>query len=142
MGARRFVTLDPDGTAGSTWLFVIVGAETGVVYQQQYGGTACRQGQLEGFLVPVVGTASLPRLREMFERHFGGVGAWDHAWSDDERDSLRAIVGEIIYWMSDGTTDEPSQLRLDDDRIRETDEAWIPVSTPDGPGVLVWSNSD
>ena len=31
---------------------------------------------------------------------------------------------------------------LDESRILEADEAWIPVITPHGPGVLVWPNSD
>ncbi|GAA4880348.1 hypothetical protein GCM10023235_70810 [Kitasatospora terrestris] len=44
--------------------------------------------------------------------------------------------------MSDGTADEPHPLRLDESRIREADEAWIPVITPEGPAVLMWHNSD
>lgn len=142
MGARRYVFLDPDGTAESTWLFVVVSEETGVVYQQQYGGTACRQGQVEGFLVPVAGSATLPGLRDLFERHFRGAGTWNHPWPDAEREVLRRLVGEIVYWACDGSTEEPCCLRLDEGRIREADEAWVPVVTPDGPGVLLWPNSD
>jgi Family of unknown function (DUF6210) len=56
MPTRWYVSLDPEGMAGGTgWLYVVVRAQTGVIYQQQYGGTACRQGQAEGFLVPVFG---------------------------------------------------------------------------------------
>ncbi|MFD9003063.1 DUF6210 family protein [Streptomyces sp. NPDC059582] len=33
-------------------------------------------------------------------------------------------------------------MRLDENRIRDTDEAWVPVITPDGPGLLLWANSD
>src|SRR6185312_14640893 len=70
MPARRYVSLDPDGMAGGTgWLHVVVRAQTGVIYQQQYGGTACRQGQVEGFLVPVFGPKGLSQLRELFEEH-------------------------------------------------------------------------
>ncbi|WP_422100039.1 DUF6210 family protein [Thermomonospora catenispora] len=29
-------------------------------------------------------------------------------------------------------------MRLDETRVRDIDEAWTPVSTPDGPGVLWW----
>jgi integrase len=34
------------------------------------------------------------------------------------------------------------RLRLDDGRLDDLDEAWVPVLTSDGPGVLVWPNSD
>ena len=139
---RRFVFLDPDGTSGGGWLYVVVRADTGVLYQQQYGGTACRQGQVEGFLVPLSGPAELAALRDLFEGRFRGAGTWNHAWSDDERHRLREIVGSLGYWTSDGTTEEPHALRLDESRLSETDEAWVPVRTPDGPGVLLWFNSD
>ncbi|WP_328753160.1 DUF6210 family protein [Streptomyces sp. NBC_00285] len=33
-------------------------------------------------------------------------------------------------------------LLLDESRLAEADEAWVPVLTPDGPGVLTWENSD
>ncbi|MYX33047.1 MULTISPECIES: DUF6210 family protein [unclassified Streptomyces] len=42
----------------------------------------------------------------------------------------------------DGTSEQPHALRVDESRIRDADEAWIPVITPDGPAVLVWFNSD
>lgn len=137
----RFVFLDPDGTAGA-WLYVIVQAETGVFYQQQYGGTACRQGQAEGYLVPVAGAGALGALRELFERDFRGTGTWNYCWPDGERDEVARIVAGVRYWTSDGRTEEPHALRLDESRMHEVDEAWVPVHTPDGPGVLVWPNSD
>ncbi|MGO4755221.1 DUF6210 family protein, partial [Streptomyces sp. 2MCAF27] len=40
------------------------------------------------------------------------------------------------------TNEEPRSLRLDEGRLAEADEAWIPVTTPDGPGELLWCNSD
>ncbi|MFG2818649.1 DUF6210 family protein [Kitasatospora sp. NPDC048365] len=142
MTPRSFVFLDPDGTSAGGWLYAVVEAATGVVYQQQYGGTACRHGQVEGFLVPLFARAELDALRELFEKRFRGSGTWNHTWPDAERDRLRGIVGSIRYWVSDGTTDEPHPLRLDESRIREADEAWIPVITPMGPAVLMWHNSD
>ncbi|MFJ8440785.1 DUF6210 family protein [Kitasatospora griseola] len=33
-------------------------------------------------------------------------------------------------------------MRLDEIRLDRADEAWVPVLTPDGPAVPVWSNSD
>jgi hypothetical protein len=62
-----------------------------VVYQQQYGGTACMQGQVEGYLLPVRGMPAggceeaLAMLREIFERDLGGAGwpGWCAARSAD-----------------------------------------------------------
>ncbi|MGW5265488.1 DUF6210 family protein [Microbispora sp. NPDC004025] len=142
MRAPRFVFLDPDGTSGGRWLYVVVEAATGVFYQQQYGGAACRQGHVEGFLVPVYDLAALDALRDLFEKDFRRAGTWNHPWPDDERNRLRDIVGSIPYWTCDGNADRRHDLRLDESRIREVDEAWVPVATPDGPGVLMWRNSD
>jgi hypothetical protein len=141
MSSRRFVFLDPAGMAGG-WLYVVVEAQTGVLYQQQYGGTACRQGQVEGFLVPIAGADALDALRQLFEKDFRGAGTWNYPWLNEERNRLRQIIGGISYWACDGHSEEPHPLRLDESRIRDADEAWIPVITPDGPGVLVWFNSD
>ncbi|MCP2336602.1 DUF6210 family protein [Actinomadura rupiterrae] len=120
----------------------MVEAKTGVFYQQQYGGTACRQGQIEGFLVPLFAGDALPELRTLFEDHFRGAGTWNHTWTADEHAKLRTTIEGVTYWACDGHTEEPHTLKLDDSRIREADEAWIPVQTPDGPGILLWYNSD
>ncbi|MFJ9693834.1 DUF6210 family protein [Kitasatospora sp. NPDC101183] len=141
MASRRFVTLDQDDTADGC-LHVVVEAPTGVHYRQQYGGTACRQGRVEGFLVPLSGPDAAAALRRLFEEDLGGVGTWGHAWPEAERARLRGIVESIPYWVSDGHTEERGALSLDESRISEADEAWVPVVTPDGPGVLVWPNSD
>jgi hypothetical protein len=127
---------------GTGWLYVVVGARTGVFYQQQYGGTACRQGQVEGFLVPVFGPDSLAQLRGLFEGDFRGAGTWNYRWRVEEVDRLREAVAGICYWASDGVTEDPHPLQLDEQQLSEADEAWIPVLTPDGSGVLVWFNSD
>jgi Family of unknown function (DUF6210) len=143
MSARRYVFLDPDGVAGGTgWVYVVVRAQTSVFYQQQYGGTACREGQVEGFLVPVRGPVGLAQLRGLFEQHFRGAGTWNYQWRDDELDRLRNGVEGICYWQCDGATETPSALQLDEQQLADADEAWIPVLTPDGPGILVWFNSD
>ena len=124
-------------------MHIVLRHQTGVFYQQQYGGTACRQGQVEGFLVPGYGPDSLTQLRGLFERHFRGAGTWNYRWKDDEIVSLRKTVADIMYWASDelgaGT---PSRLQLDEQRLSEAEEAWILVLMPDGPGILVWPNSD
>ncbi|MGW4649732.1 DUF6210 family protein [Kitasatospora sp. NPDC004289] len=142
MTKRHHVPLDPDGTAGRDWLCLVVEADTRVVYHQQYGGTTNRQGQVEGFLVPLAGAPQLAALRALFERDLRGAGAADHRWTAEQRLRLGAAVSALRYWTSDGAVDHPHPLRLDDSRAAETDEAWVPVLTPDGPAVLLWSNSD
>jgi hypothetical protein len=47
MAARRYVVLDPDGMAdGTGWLYVVMRAQTGIFYQQQYGPGIHRLVQL------------------------------------------------------------------------------------------------
>jgi hypothetical protein len=144
MPKRWYVDVHPEGISdGTGWLYVVVRAPTSVIYQQQYGGTACRHGRVEGFLVPVFGPKGLGLLRELFEGHFRGAGTWNYRWETAEVESLRTAVGGIGYWASsESGTADPCPLQLDEQHLPEADEAWVPVSTPDGPGVLLWPNSD
>jgi Family of unknown function (DUF6210) len=139
---RRLVMLDPDGTAPAGWMHVIVRAPTGVVYQQQYGGTATLLGEVEGYLVPVHDHEALATLRSVFERDLRGAGTSGAPLAQVLLDRVRQAVSQVRFWQHDDDHDQPHQLVLDDSRLRELDEAWIPVRTPHGPGYLVWSNSD
>jgi hypothetical protein len=147
MDQPRYVFLDPDGTmAVTSWMYVVVELATGIVYQTQYGGTVTRDGAVEGYLVPVHEPEALAELRDLFERTFRGAGAWDHDWtgSPDRLRRLREAVGRIPFWVctSDGEGEQRLMLTLDDSRLSVADEAWVPVRTPAGPGMLLWSNSD
>ncbi|MFF7129215.1 DUF6210 family protein [Streptomyces sp. NPDC008240] len=52
-------------------------------------------------------------------------------------------MGDLwFFWSFDGHAEERHSLRLDESRMRDADESWSPVITPDGPGVLLWANSD
>ena len=141
MRSRRFVFLDPDGTAGD-WLYVVVEAPTGVCYQHQYGGNVNREGTVEGYLVPVNAPEALADARMLFNREFRGSGTREHAWTAEQLDQLRSIVARVRLWHGDDQEAWPHNLVLDENQITEVDEAWIPVITPDGHGVLVWNNSD
>lgn len=142
MPSTRYVFLDPIGASTGGWLSVIMSAPTGVVYQTQYGGTACRPGAAEGFLVPIFGDEPDEGLRDLFELHFQGAGTRGHDWDDAELNRLRRLIGEVEYWSCDGRDETSHPLVLDERLLHEVDEAWIPVSTPDGPGILTWMNSD
>lgn len=138
MPSPRYVFIDPDGTGGD-WTHVVVEAPTGVFYQQEYGGTSRRQGQAEGYLVPMSGeSGAIDALAAVFEPFRGG-GAGDHAWAGAELAALRSAVGAVRFWSCDGTAETPHLLRLDETRLSEADEAWLPVHTPDGAGLLMWS---
>lgn len=153
----HYVFLDPDGTNHSTIsLYVIVAAATGVTYATQCAGVANNERSLEGFLVPVGGAkldAEQGRLdsnafREVFH------GEKDQCyWGDRHQvlpparmNLLATRVAEIPYWISHppGSVGREARLalKLDVGRSDEIAEAWVPVVTPDGPGILTWDNCD
>ncbi|MGW2839898.1 DUF6210 family protein [Streptomyces sp. NPDC001493] len=141
-GGRRQVFLDPAETDNG-WAFVVVAAETGVVYQNQCGGTACLQFTQEGYLLPLFGTDVAKDISEFFVVEFEGSGARGCDWPPHLLDRLRTAVSELHVYGSANRDDVwPAPLVLDESRLAETDEAWVPVLTPDGPGILVWLNSD
>jgi hypothetical protein len=139
---RRVVMLDPDGIAPPGWMHVIVHAPTGIIYEQQYGGTATLLGKAEGYLVPVHQAEALATLRSVFERGLRGAGTSVTPLTPALLDQVQRAVSTIRFWQRDNDDDKPHQLILNDTRLHELDEAWVPVRTPDGPGHLVWANSD
>lgn len=121
---------------------VIVRRRTGVSYQQQYGGTRCLQGIVEGYLVPVDLSGIAEDLNALFVDELGGSGLGVAGSRPTELlDRLGQLASRVVMAASDKEGVEAS-LRLDPGRHHEIDEAWLPVLTPDGPGVLVWQNSD
>ncbi|MFJ8622767.1 DUF6210 family protein [Kitasatospora sp. NPDC093550] len=139
---KRLVHLDPDGCGGG-WVFVIVAALTGVVYQAQCGGHSCAQEEQEGYLLPLYGTDLDAELNELFVGELRGWGHRGRVWPPESLARLRCAVGELGVYPS-GRHDEPcpTWLVLDESRLADLAEAWVPVLTPHGPGVLVWENSD
>jgi hypothetical protein len=150
-GTVRFVFLDPDGTMPE-WLAVVVRKQTGVVYGNQCGGVATVQRLIEGYLVLLGGLQfdvddghiETRLLREIF--HEGD--ACKHDWTGgtiprDRLTKLRKLVEEISYWTGGfDAAGQKHRLRLDDRHVQDLCEAWIPVKTPEGPGVLLYKNCD
>lgn len=126
----RHVFVDPDGTLPRPWTFVLVEAATGVRYSTQCGGTANTVRDAEGYLVPVAADGDRHRLLTRALRAADPV-------------AVRQAVGGIRFWTTsaDGA-DEPHPLTLDESRLAEAEEAWLPVRVPGGPAVLLWPNSD
>jgi hypothetical protein len=158
MSTPRRVFLNPDGTLPS--LFgVIIEYPTGVRYEHQCAGTECALRETEGYFVPLGGLRFDPehgvidpqQLTELFHERNGCV--WGgQPWNlppntpmlpPERLDRLKALVESIPYWSSDEAgSEQRTHLRLDETRLGELLEAWVPVVTPDGPGVLVWDNCD
>jgi hypothetical protein len=123
---------------------VIVREATGISYRHQYGGTACRHGKIEGYLVPMFSRQAYARLRMLFEETLHGTGTWHWTWPPDLLARLRETVALIGMPPSvDGEIPAGSlPLVLDEARLGELDEAWVPVVSADGPAMLIWPNSD
>lgn len=143
----RRVFLDPDGSA-SDYLAVIVLHPTGVVYEQQCGGVACETRSVEGYYVPLggarfdaeTGRIDLADLTAPF--HHGTTCLYEAGLSAVRLADLIEVVGSIPYWSREGDDDRRTHLELDQSRLSELLEAWVPVLTPDGPAILTWPNCD
>jgi hypothetical protein len=139
-----YIFLNPDGSF-SLGLLLVVGAPTGVVYATQCAGHLNEERSMEGFLVPVGGEREAKQLFDWFWANFRG-----HCYpsgvrlSAEQVSELRQMVGEIPCWLTskDDEGTERGFLELDLSRIDECVEAWIPVLSPLGAGVLTLNNSD
>jgi hypothetical protein len=142
----RYVHLSATGEelAG---LHVIIAAATGITYVQQCAGLLNEEKKSEGFLVLVGDPAITKKLEDWFWNTFKGncyrTGI-NQPWTPERQTQLRDLVAEIPIWHTgvDGTTATKHQLELDMERFDECVEAWVPVLTPYGKGVLVFKNSD
>jgi len=144
MSMRR-ILIDPDGTQGNNWLYVIVEGTTGVVYESQCAGTTNEAREAEGFLVPVTGakldaaegSVDPMQLRAVF--HNGTNCCSDGMLLCNQKlRTLEHLISTIPYW----SRTKRGCLELDHSRLDELVEAWVPVITADGPGILVWNNCD
>ena len=133
---------------------VIISAPTGIIYENQCAGTSCLHKKLEGYYVPLGHPSSVPAASELlnFFVKFNCIPPDRRdLWEDNDIQKLASIVKSIIFWKSerldppfDGVQEAKlmSHLELNLDCIDELTEAWIPVKTADGPGVLVFDNCD
>lgn len=145
-GAPRKIEifLDESGALGSDLgVQLIVQAPTGVVYGNQCGGHGCRYREAEGYLIPVAGPDAARELQSWF---LGRMGSWccdgRDDWTPETIAELRELVAALPFLRTwEGGTPRGS-LELDEERLDECQEAWIPVRTPYGPGSLALANSD
>jgi hypothetical protein len=121
-------------------LYLIVVAPTGVVYHNQCGGTGCDQKEAEGFLVPIGNQADTNKLSGWFRKHFG-----ESCWCDGRLASDPALVRDLATVVAELPcffAGKAIRLCLDEVRVHEGCEAWVPVKSPYGPGWLTFTNSD
>lgn len=137
-----YIPINADGMLGD-YLLLIVLAPTHIYYTHQCGGYSCDQKRAEGFLVPVGVANDLERLNHWFELTFGGFCMDASVWDAKKTESLARIIAKIQCWHSDEEgNDQVHYLKLDRSRMSECIEAWIPVLSPYGAGILVLANSD
>jgi hypothetical protein len=149
--SKRIVRIDPDGSQ-DPGLLVLIRGETGVIYEHQCGGHNTFQYQAEGYLVPIGPPSDSQGLRQFFEYEFKNWPPYhglnpstgtEPAWSDSALATLENLVGSLRIWHRDGAgEDNWTQMTLDKNWPGEFTEAWLPVSTPLGQGILLWENSD
>lgn len=139
------VVLDPAGTQ-NIGLAVIVEAPTGVTYEQQCGGYATEQRTIEGFLIPVGGADEAKKIYDWFWVTFKGHcyrSVHGSPWSPAAIGQLQTLVSKVPCWHATPNGEcQPYYLQLDVQKMDECIEAWIPVLTPYGRGVLTLENSD
>ncbi|MEU9168388.1 DUF6210 family protein [Streptomyces sp. NPDC048420] len=106
------------------------------------GDYGCVPYEQEGPLLAVLGRALDEELKEIFVGELKGAGTCGQTWPPGLLDRLRSAVALPVH--GSGNRDEllPTPLVLDESRLAEADEAWLPVLTPAGPGFLTWENSD
>lgn len=152
--ATYYIFLNPDGRQ-EMGLIAIIAAQTGVTYAHQCGGLAAVECHLQGFAIPLGGPAAAAPLQRFFRETFQGnppitrqhsQTSGSRQWTDIQLDELAALVGAVELWKTYPSQarqeDQRAFVQLDRSRIGELTEAWIPVQTVYGPGVLVLPNSD
>jgi hypothetical protein len=101
---------------------VIVEASTGVIYENQTGGTACFPRRVEGYYVPVFIEQGLQALRAAFEVSLSGTGT-HRGLPADVLAEVRAAVPLIVMQSSIRFGHPEVRLALDESRFNEIDEA-------------------
>lgn len=112
---------------GEPTIYLLIEAPTGVVYEMQCGGLRCELREAEGFLVPTYRSA--PDIQT--------VG--------DEPDINKHQLAKIKECCSDleiMISDVHVSTEIDESRMDEWLEAWIPARIGTFRGYFVWNNSD
>jgi hypothetical protein len=139
----RRILLNPDDSF-SPGLLLIVEAATNTTYEQQCGGYAVALRSAEGFLIPVGGEREARVIYDWFVTAFKGHSyAAADSWRAQRVAELQELVRRVPCWIRASTdADEARSLELDMKRLDQCIEAWIPVLSPYGHGILTLDDSD
>ncbi|HEX9061289.1 MAG TPA: DUF6210 family protein, partial [Clostridia bacterium] len=99
---KKYVFIDPDDTQ-ENYLYVIIEAETGVVYGNQCEGYATSERRVEGFLIPLDGINHSKYLLDFFSKFKGwppGL-AKGSQWEEKDLHELSLIISKIPIWFTD-----------------------------------------
>jgi hypothetical protein len=138
------IVIDPDGTQSDA-AYVLVLHPTGVRYAIQCAGYLTEEREAEGFLIPLGGIDVARPLMEWFWKAFRCNSYIPAAeWGIAKIAQLRELVAQVVCWYSeeDGSDEDRLFLALDEERLMECTEAWVPVKTPYGAGFLLFPNCD
>ena len=142
MKEKIYVFIDPDGTHRN-YLYVIVNSPTGIIYSSQCEGLSTTEKSIEGFIVPLDEEKYSSRFIEFFTKYNGNPpNNIDTKWEEGDLETLSLIISDIPIWQSDMDSSSRTFLKMDFDRINDLTEAWVPVKTPYGDGILIFKNSD
>ena len=138
-----YIFLNPDGHE-DFGLQVIVEHPTGAVYAHQCADSLTEVREAEGFLIWVGGEETARPVYDWFWKTFKGSCYTPVGWTEAGVKQLAGLVAQIPCWLThpEGEVDERRFLELNQERLGECVEAWIPVKTPYGRGILVLENSD
>jgi hypothetical protein len=138
---RPYIFLDRDGNK-DLGLILLVLAPTGVEYAVEIAGSATEDRSAEGFIIPLGKFELADDFFEFFQEQFADCpNPSSMVWTQDRIDVLRDLVKEVTVWRTSPEKDVPSALDLDLGRLYELTAAWVPVTSPYGPAVLLFKNS-
>ncbi|GAB3252536.1 DUF6210 family protein [Chitinimonas naiadis] len=126
---------------------LIVPAPTGIIYQQQAGGTGCLQPQQEGYLIPISNDNALSAPSTSLEARLMSLfaeGGGHRTLSKDLLEEMQGVLDDSGFTKG---------IRVNSDRADESLEAWVHVLIPVDfqecttspsltPAILTWSNRD
>lgn len=110
---------------------LLLESPVGLTYQNQCDGLRCVIREAEGFLIPISSSPEMKEIEALFES--GNVTS----------EALKKAIGEELYaYLGEDWPKPWMRIVLDEDRLDEVLEAWVPVRIGEMRGYLIWCNSD
>ena len=125
---------------------LIVPAKTGVIYENQTGGTTCFQDSLEGILIPISNDYFSHNYKDSLHYQITSLFPEGSPGNIDQQ-----IAKDIEQILSNHP--ETKGIKINWKNLKDSHEAWLHVIVNDSEGssysgfknveaVMTWSNSD